>query len=291
MAFTMFNSDMQVIKHYEEVLKWCKTQPGKPTPWVTMLYGSQNYGLDSAESDVDTKTMLLPSLGMVIGDTKRISTEIVMPDGSLDNCKDLREMFGNYLKGNINFVETLYTRHWLAHTDYMSEFRQLREHRDLIANAQPQKLMHMACGMARQKYVAFDKPFEGKLGVLEKYGYDPKQLHHLVRLYFFMKTYLRTCDFEKALSCCQQEKDPALYEYLMSLKLEPLSKEDAEKVKEEMIRRVELLCDQSTALPEDNGYAKAKDFLDTMAYDLVKRHLIHEMKEETRKEAVKQTWR
>lgn len=267
----------EVKSHLDQVKKWCGKKPYTPTVWVTMLYGSQNYGLDSADSDVDTKTMLLPSFNMVLMDTARVSTEVQMRDGSLDNCKDLREMFGNYLKGNINFVETLYTPYYVADC-YSREFEDLRAHRNAIANAKPRRLMHMAGGMAKQKYEAFDHPFEGKREVLEKYGYDPKQLHHLVRLYHFMRTYRESCNFYAALFCAKSTHDSTLHDYLMRLKLEPFPVDYARELREEYMAKVdELVAKSDTDMPEDNGYADAKAYLDQLACDLMKKHLKSEL--------------
>lgn len=267
----------EVKSHMEQVEKWCSKKPAAPTVWVTMLYGSQNYGLDSADSDVDTKTMLLPSFNMVLMDTARVSTEVKMTDGSLDNCKDLREMFGNYLKGNINFVETLYTPYYVANC-YPQEFEDLRAHRNLIANAKPRRLMHMAGGMAKQKYEAFDHPFEGKLEVLKKYGYDPKQLHHLVRLYHFMRTYRETYNFYAALFCANSTHDRELHDYLMQLKLEPFPVDYARELRKEYMAKVdELVAKSDVDMPEDNGYADAKRYLDQLACDLMKKHLKSEL--------------
>lgn len=272
----------ETFQHYVEVKNHYEDKPDdiRPTPWVTMLYGSQNYGLDAATSDVDTKTMLLPTLKMVALSDKRISTELTMKDGSLDNCKDLREMFGNYLKGNINFVETLFTRYFTVDEDYAHEFWELREHRHLIANARPQKLMHMACGMARQKYAAFEKAFEGKKEVLAQYGYDPKQLHHLVRLYHFMKTYSETLDFEQALLCCHRQRDHVLHKMVMAYKMSPYRYEIAFAEKEKYMAMCEELCDKAVLLPEDNGFEEAKGYLDGLAMRLITRHIRKEVTEQ-----------
>lgn len=267
----------EVQSHMMQVKKWCEKKPYTPTVWATMLYGSQNYGLDSVDSDVDTKTMLLPSFNMVLMDTARVSTEVTMPDGSLDNCKDLREMFGNYLKGNINFVETLYTPYYEVNC-FAKEFEDLRAHRNLIANAKPRRLMHMAGGMARQKYEAFDHPFEGKLAVLEKYGYDPKQLHHLVRLYHFMQVYLESCNFYMALFCAKSTHDKTLHDYLMDLKLNPAPVDYARQLREEYMEKIDKLVSLADLnLPEDNGYADAKRYLDQLACDVMKKHLKNEL--------------
>lgn len=272
------NPMKEVTSHREQLVRWCGDKPNHPKVWVTMLYGSQNYGLDSAESDVDTKTMLLPSLQMVLMDTSRVSTEVVMADGSLDNCKDVREMFGNYLKGNINFVETLFTPYYECQC-YAPMFEELRSHRGLIANAKPRRLMHMAAGMAKQKYVAFDHPYEGKKDVLAKYQYDPKQLHHLVRLYHFMRTYRENLSFYHALNCASPGYDRQLHDYLMKLKLEPYPVEYARELREEYMAKVDELVAQSDEdMPEDQTYTQAKEYLDDFAVRLLKMHLKGELK-------------
>lgn len=267
------NTIKELNAHFDQVQKWCDEKPGKPTVWVTMLYGSQNYGLSTAESDVDTKTMLLPSLSMVLMDTARVSTEITMPDGSLDNCKDLREMFDNYLKGNINFVETLFSNYYKCGC-FAGFFEQLRSRRNLIANTQPRRLMHMAAGMAKQKYCAFDHPYKGKLEVLEKYGYDPKQLHHLMRLYYFMLEYAANQSFYHALNSASPLHNSELNKKLMLVKTEPYEVEYARQLNEEYMAKVdELVAQADQVMPEDNGYEKAKAFLNDLAVKVLTAHL------------------
>jgi predicted nucleotidyltransferase len=264
----------EVVSHYTQILD--HFAPTDQTVWATMLYGSQNYDLSTLESDVDTKTMLLPGLSSIARNDKAISTELVRKDGSLDNCKDLREMFGNYLKGNINFVETLYTPYYYVHEDYMGFFDELRAHRDLIANARPVKLVHMAGGMAEQKYKAFDHPFESKKAVLEKYGYDPKQLHHQYRLLKFIETYFASGSFYQALLCCDKQIDSRLYNRVMLLKIDPLNEVEARHLNEEVHERIKELVDGAGArLPEDNGFDNAKEFLDDLAYRLMRQHLFN----------------
>ncbi len=237
--------------------------------WVTMLYGSQNYGLSTPESDVDTKTMVFPSVNDVVLGKKMTSLDLVLPsDGSLNNVKDYRGMFQNYLKGNINFLETLYTDYWVVDPMYEREYFQLREHRELIANSQPCRLVHMAAGMAQQKYVAMEKYFESKKEVLEKYGYDPKQLHHLVRLYYFIKAFEETGSFEKSLRPTDEQK-----KWLLSLKTAPLELEKAREVKETYKGFIEQLVEWANDnMPEEAPTRKfAKDYLDELALMLFRK--------------------
>ena len=111
--------------HYDE----CVAHYGKDKVWATMLYGSQNYGLDTPDSDIDTKTLLIPSPRDVILGTKMVSTDLQISDGGLSNVKDYRAMFQNYLKGNINFVETLFTEYARVNLPLGMWFIELRRER------------------------------------------------------------------------------------------------------------------------------------------------------------------
>lgn len=268
--------DREVLSHWNQVSKKLAATGYKP--WVTMLYGSQNYGLESEDSDVDTKTMALPTLSVLAKSGKPLTTEYVMEDGSLDNCKDLREMFQNYLKGNINFVETLYTPYFCVDEYLKTEYNALRLMRDRIANARPVKLVHMAGGMAEQKYVAFDKQFEGKKDVLAKYGYDPKQLHHQQRLFYFIKHYLEHMDFHQALLCCNRSCNYERYTTLMNLKLQPMPYEKADSHRQWLRMTISEMVDSaSRILPEDNGYDVAEYQLNHLAEEVMKKFLRAEL--------------
>lgn len=246
--------------HYDE----CVAHYGKDKIWATMLYGSQNYGLDTPDSDIDTKTLLIPSPRDVILGTKMVSTDLQISDGGLSNVKDYRAMFQNYLKGNINFVETLFTKYARVNLPLGMWFIELRRERDLIANCQPRKLVHMAAGMANQKYVAFEKSFESKKEVLRRYHYDPKQLVHLCRLKYFINDYCLNEDFGHALIPCKEA-----FEFLYDLKTNPLPYERAVALKEKTMEQIDnAIVWADSHLPEDNGYEKAKKFLDDLSVDI-----------------------
>ena len=236
------------------------------------LYGSQNYGLNTDDSDVDTKCMVLPPFRDVVLGRKMVSTDLADPYGALCNVKDVRAMFDNFFKGNVNFVEVLYTEYFSVGVDYLAEAKELRDHRDMVANRDPLKLMEMAAGMARQKYVAFNKPFESKKEVLAKYGYDPKQLHHLGRLAYFMTDYMAAGDFGYAL-----RPDKETNELLMSLKTNPLPLEHAEEKREFYMSYVDKKLEDARQFWGDEyerdlaakRSVEVRAFLDDLAYRLL----------------------
>ena len=68
----------------------------------TCLYGSQNYGLATDASDVDTKSYVFPSIRDTAFHRPLLSKELVAPDGSHVEMKDYRDMFANIRKQSMN---------------------------------------------------------------------------------------------------------------------------------------------------------------------------------------------
>lgn len=78
-------------------------------------------------------------------------------------------------------------------------------------------------GMALEKYHALQHEYSSKKDVLSKYGYDPKQLHHILRLNDFMTRFINGESYENCLV-------PLSPEYLKQVKLGLYSLEDALKI-------------------------------------------------------------
>lgn len=183
-------------------------------PFVTMLYGSQNYGLSTSASDYDTKVMMLPTIETLVLKSHLWSKDIQTSWG-LVNAKDYRAMLSNFFKGNINFVECLYTDGYKLYDEANPKvkklFNELRDKRDWFSNSSPVRLAHMVLGMAKQKHKGMLKETPRNKTDIQRYGYEPKQLFHLVRLTYFLNDYLKHLDFSAALC-------PSNREYLLSIK-------------------------------------------------------------------------
>ena len=76
------------------------------------LQGSQNYGLSYEGSDIDTKSIILPSFRDLCLNKKEFSTTHVRKNGSHLDIKDIRGMFACFLKSNINFLEIIFTDYY-----------------------------------------------------------------------------------------------------------------------------------------------------------------------------------
>lgn len=103
----------KIMNRINEHLDWVKSQGYS---WVGIfLQGSQNYKIDDADSDVDTKCIVLPTFEDFVSNRKPVSTTHEMEDNKEHvDLKDIRLMFDCYRKQNINFVETLFTPYFIS---------------------------------------------------------------------------------------------------------------------------------------------------------------------------------
>lgn len=269
----------KINEHYDSAA----SKVGYDKIMFVALYGSQNYDLATDQSDVDTKTLILPTLDELMRYHKISTTIQGDSDGGLCDLKHIQLMFHNFMKQNINFLEILYTDYCVINTDYLYEYNELISKRDLIAGCNPCRMIHAAGGMAKQKYHAMEKPFEGKLEILAKYGYDPKQLASLLRLEYFINKYLLDGDFYSAIHPCGEPKY-----YILEAKAGNINLDCARKTANLVINRIEEMIDLANIRYCKGVYnsgemtkkeKEAKEFLDDLSLKLIKKNLKKEILE------------
>lgn len=157
------------------------------------LQGSQNYNLsiynDNYKSDIDTICLVIPKLKTLINKTIMQKKTIIMEDNSHILVKPVDEFIKLLYRGNVQFIEILYTPFYLIKTiecsDYIEDIRRIfsKYEKTLLRN----KIYKAMLGMMKQKKIALTKEYAGTKEKIEKFGgYDPKQLHHMIRLYATM---------------------------------------------------------------------------------------------------------
>lgn len=150
-------------EHLVPVLEHCRGG------WVGLfLQGSQNYNLDYEGSDIDTKAIMLPSFSDFVLNAKPLSTTHIMENNEHVDFKDIRLMFDCIKKQNVNFVEILFTPYSIINPEYADLFQPVLDAREEIA-----------------RY----NNYPATMDKIEAFGYDPKQLHHALRLREFMTRY------------------------------------------------------------------------------------------------------
>lgn len=154
------------------------------------LQGSQNYGMATEKSDVDTKCIIVPSFEDIIFNKQPLSTTHILSNDEHIDFKDVRLIFNNFRKQNINYIEILFTKYFILNPRYKKLWNELIEDREAIAKYNMYAAVKAIKGMAMDKYHALEHPYPNKAEVLAQYGFDPKQLHHLARLSYFIYDYL-----------------------------------------------------------------------------------------------------
>lgn len=175
------------------------------------LQGSQNYNLDYAGSDIDTKAILIPSFEDFVLNKKPVSTTLIKKDNSHIDIKDIRLMHDCFRKQNINFIEILFTKYRYLNPEYKSLYQPMFDNNERIAHYNNYAAVNCIAGMVFEKRKALCHPYESLKEKIEKYGYDNKQLHHIIRCREFLERYINGVSYTDCLI-------PTTPEYLIKVK-------------------------------------------------------------------------
>lgn len=243
---------MQRVQEHYEYLK----QKGYEIVFLA-LQGSQNYNLDiydeGYESDIDTKAVILPSFEDFVYNKQPVSETLVLENNEHIDVKDIRVMFETYKKQNINFIETLFTDFKIINPKYESIVRTLFDNAEEIAHINYNQALRCMAGMSMEKLKALQHPYPTIKDKIDKYGYDPKQLHHILRMNNFIKEYANG----KAYKECLISKDR---NYLIQIKKGVLPEKQAVELAE--------ITDEETKIIKDK-YLKKCDEINQKGIDIL----------------------
>ena len=233
--------------------------------FFTALQGSQNYGTEDRESDVDTKSLFIPTFESLVFNRKRLAKTLeVPPTVEHAEVKDVREIFACFLKQNINFVEILFTEYVDVNLAFTDLYAQLHLKREDIAHYNPYLSLRTMCGMMYEKYHAFEHPYPSAMEKLTKFGYDPKQLSHMLRVQDFLVRYLEGESYAKCLR-------PIDAEYLRDVKRGLYPYTEARALADSTKAWIDtFLAKMKEQVPNESN-VEVEAFLDTLTYQLCER--------------------
>lgn len=187
----------RLLEHWEDALKFYP----QDRIVALVLQGSQNYGLDDEESDVDTKLLLVPTLDEIIFNKKPVSTTHIRENEEHIDVKDIRLYWQCFRKGNPNFVEVLFTDYYIVNPMYEDLWEDMRNGREYVARVNPLVAAKAMMGMVQEKYHALEHVYPSRAEIIAQFGYDPKQLQHLIRMSWFLETYIcNECSYKDILT-------------------------------------------------------------------------------------------
>ena len=244
--------------------------------------GSMNYGLyvndDEYKSDVDTKAIVLPTLDDLVNGTKMVSTKYDFEGEQID-VKDIRVMMDMWCKSNPAYLEILFTKYCIFNGKYDIYIKEILEMGNDIVKMNFPQLAKCISGMSKEKVIAMEHPYPSLIDKIEKYGYDSKQLHHIIRLNrLITEVFLNDIPFGEALDISEQER---FRNFLINVK--------KSKYSLEMARRMAVEYDEDTRQIKEQILEQYKDFqfnsetynkLKSLVNKIVRYNIVEQIKEE-----------
>lgn len=140
----------KVLLHHKEVEK--RLALSKAIPVITMLIGSQNYGLATPESDVDTFTFVFPNFeDFICGKTVKSFEFQVDEDGGKCMVKDIREAFNLLRKCSPNSVECALSEYRYINPRYADPFYEnITSDKFYLTHCDYFHMLQSCLGMAKQ---------------------------------------------------------------------------------------------------------------------------------------------
>ena len=138
---------------------------------------------------------------------------------------------------NLNFLEILFTKYCIVNPMYKDEWDRLVKAREAIARYSPVQAIKSMKGIAMEKYHAMEHHYPARMAWIEKFSYDPKQLHHLIRVREYIERYINGESYEDCLISTMPY-------YLQRVKVGFYKLDDARIVANQSIDRINNMCSE-----------------------------------------------
>lgn len=271
---TNFHKDDVIMKrlreHYDEA---CGLIPEDRIVGV-FLQGSQNYGLDYAGSDVDSKCIVLPTLEDICFNKKATSTTHVRENDEHIDLKDIRLMFQTFRKQNMNFVEILFTEYKIINPLYEDLWNELISQNELVGRYNPHRAVTTMKGIASEKFHALEHRYPSRVEVIDKFGgYDSKQLHHLLRIEDFLERYINGETYAECLK--PKNEMSVILKHIKQFGVKNL--EEARRFAEKSFDRISKMANEYRETHLDEGNPAVDELLDNVQRKIMKKSIQLEM--------------
>lgn len=252
----------RVQEHYDEALQYF---PEEQIVGV-FLQGSQNYELDYEGSDVDTKLIVVPSFKDICLNKKPVSTTHVRANDEHTDWKDIRLYMETFRKQNLNFLEILFTDFYIINPMYKEEWDRLVAAREFIAHMNIHRAVKSMKGIAMEKYHAMEHRYPAKIDIIDKYGYDGKQVSHLDRVDDYLERYIAGEAYKDCLIPTSSRRSRMMDFKMLSV----YSLEEARVIAKEILDHVTEMADEFCAAHPDKEEGWVRDLLEDVSYNIMR---------------------
>ena len=256
---------MDTMKRVLEHLEEAKQRFSEQNIVGIFLQGSQNYGLDLPTSDVDTKLILTPSFYDIAMNKKPVSTTYIRANDEHTDDKDIRLYVETFRKQNLNFLEILFTDYCWINPLYAEQWNRLVEHREAIARMNPYRAVKSMKGIALEKFHAMEHPYPTKLDLIEKYGFDGKQVHHLIRVDDYLTRHIAGEPYKDCL-----KPTPGLVDWMIEYKRHEIPLEIARIEARGILTHTEKIADEFCAKTREVEDTSCRALLEDVQYNIMR---------------------
>ena len=166
-----------LLEHYNKA----KEKFPHTTILGVFLYGSQNYNIATEDSDVDTIAILIPSFDDLVLRTP-ISEEIHFENGEHCVVKDIREVVKQWKKQSLNYLEILFTKHYILNPQWKEMWNYFVDIKEDIAHMNKNLTIKSIIGQAKHTFI--------------QNRFDKKKQANDLRMYYFLKPFLFAKSYE-----------------------------------------------------------------------------------------------
>lgn len=204
-----------------------------------IVAGSRLYGLDTPESDTDTRGVFLNTdPGDILGLSRR---DVIKSESEDTLLLEFRHYMGHLRKSNTSSIELLFAEGFDLLAD---EFKKVRENR--LSFVDSDNFFRSLMGYIEGERRLANGERTGHLGgkrkaQIDKYGFSPKNFSHLLRLAHCGEVFFRTSVYPVCL-----KGDPAR-DIIFSVKTEPhlYSKEELNLLSDAAVARLKASYEES----------------------------------------------
>lgn len=256
---------------------WAREQLDNHLDFARMLYpedrivgifcqGSTNYGLDVETSDFDTKCIVVPSFKDIALMRKPVSITHILDNNEHCDGKDVRLYMETFRKQNLNFLEILFTDFYVLNPDYREQWMRLVKAREDIARMNEFRAVKSMKGIAMEKFHAMEHKYPTKIDIINAFGYDGKQVSHLLRVDDYLTRYIAGESYKDCL-----KPSPGLVSRIMDYKLlDRISLEGAREEAKKVLAHTVEIADDFCARHQDKENQEMRKLLEDVSYNIMK---------------------
>lgn len=164
-------------------------------------------------------------------------------------------------------MEILFTKYKIVNPTYEQYWNRLIKNNEQIARYNPVGAVKTMKGITLEKYHAMEHRYPSKVDLIDRIGYDPKQLSHLVRVREYLSRYTKGEPYAK----CLITEMPAWIKAIKRTDIVKYTLPEARELAEIALKQVVEMADKFSAIHKDEPVDWHVDvLLDDVQRDIMK---------------------